>query len=139
MAKKGLISMEIKGFDELEKNIKALRKDFDSELKKAIRRFGKKVILKEAMDNYQKNFTMRSGKGLDSFKMSVTEKEDEIYAVITAGGGEACYVPFQELGTSKMEARPFLRPAVDENAEAIIQGIQLELVAVIKKAERRVR
>ena len=131
--------MEVRGFDELKKNLKTLKKEFDSELKKAIRRYGKKVILKEAMDNYQKNFIMRSGKGLDSFKMSVNEKNDEIYAVITAGGGEAYYVPFQELGTSKMEARPFMRPAVDENAEAIIQGIQLELVAVIKKAGRRVR
>ena len=131
--------MEVRGFDELKKNLKTLKKEFDSELKKAIRRYGKKVILKEAMDNYQKNFTMRSGKGLESFKMLVKEKNDEIYAVITAGGREAYYVPFQELGTSKMEARPFMRPAVDENAEAIIQGIQLELVAVIKKAGRRVR
>lgn len=138
MAKKRLIEMEVKGFDELRKNIKALKLDFDKELKKAIRRFGK-TVLNDGKKNYETKFTMRTGKGLESFKLSVKEKDGEIFATIVAGGGEAYYVPMQELGTSKFEARPFLRPAVDENRDKIVDGVKIELQKAIKRAEKRVK
>jgi HK97 gp10 family phage protein len=38
---------------------------------------------------------------------------------VTAGGGNAPYATFLEYGTSKMPARPFMRPAITLNKEAI--------------------
>ncbi len=50
------------------------------------------------------------------------------YVGVKAGGiaanqGKAYYGYFQELGTSKLPARPFLRPAVFENGEQIVKLI----------------
>ena len=61
--KKSSIEMKIEGFDELEKNIKALKLDFDQELKKAIRRFGK-IVLKENNILNQKLALQRLDAGL---------------------------------------------------------------------------
>ena len=88
-----MIKMEIKGFDELKKEFKRLKLDYDREFKKAIRANGRKV-LNATKDNFQKNYTMRTRKGLESIRLSVREKNNDIKAEIIAGGGEAYYMPF---------------------------------------------
>lgn len=138
MAKGGLIDMEVKGFDELEKAIKELRLDFDKELKKAIRRAGKKV-LEDARRNFARNYQQRTGKGLESIKLVVKERKDFLTAVITAGGGDAYYMPFLEFGTSHQEARPYLRPAIDDNRQGIVDDIKKELQKAIVRMERRAK
>jgi len=42
---------------------------------------------------------------------------------VKRGKGHAWYAHFPEFGTSKMAARPFLRPAVFQNASAIVKMI----------------
>lgn len=128
-----MIKMEIKGFDELKKEFKRLKLDYDREFKKAIRANGRKVI-NATKDNFQKNYTMRTRKGLESIRLSVREKNNDIKAEIIAGGGEAYYMPFLELGTSKLEAKPFMRPAIDDNREYIVNDVKQKLIKVAKKA-----
>ena len=41
---------------------------------------------------------------------------------------------FVELGTSEMAARPFLRPALDQNAQAVVDLLREELARGIKRA-----
>lgn len=128
-----MIKMEIKGFDELKKEFKRLKLDYDREFKKAIRANGRKV-LNATKDNFQKNYTMRTRKGLESIRLSVREKNNDIKAEIIAGGGEAYYMPFLELGTSKLEAKPFMRPAIDDNRDYIVNDVKQKLIKVAKKA-----
>lgn len=128
-----MIKMEIKGFDELKKEFKRLKLDYDREFKKAIRANGRKV-LNATKDNFQTNYTMRTRKGLESIRLSVREKNNDIKAEIIAGGGEAYYMPFLELGTSKLEAKPFMRPAIDDNREYIVNDVKQKLIKVAKKA-----
>lgn len=128
-----MIKMEIKGFDELKKEFKRLKLDYDREFKKAIRANGRKV-LNATKDNFQKNYTMRTRKGLESIRLSVREKNNDIKAEIIAGGGEAYYMPFLELGTSKLEAKPFMRPAIDDSREYIVNDVKQKLIKVAKKA-----
>jgi len=46
---------------------------------------------------------------------------------------------FIELGTSKMAAKPFLRPALDQNAARVLETLKRELLAGIQRALRRQR
>lgn len=56
---------------------------------------------------------------------SVKQKVSRTYGLmsfggeVSAGGGLAPYASYLEFGTSKMPARPFMRPAISLNREAI--------------------
>jgi HK97 gp10 family phage protein len=133
-----VLEMKIEGFDELFKNLKELELDFDNELKKAIRRAGKKIKDTTQL-NFRRNFRQRSGKGEASIKLVVKEKNDEIYSSVVAGGGNEYYMPFLELGTSKIVAKPYMRPAIDEHQTSIVEDVKQELQKAIQRAERRVK
>lgn len=51
------------------------------------------------------------------------------------GGGVGA---FQEFGTVNMPANPFMRPAVDQEAEAVINDVRDELALQIGKAKTRI-
>lgn len=44
---------------------------------------------------------------------------------------------FIELGTIKLAATPFLRPALDANAQGVLDGLRAELAKAIEKAIRK--
>ena len=44
---------------------------------------------------------------------------------------------FVEYGTSTQPARPFLRPALDKNADGVLDTLKKELAAAIKRAIKR--
>lgn len=46
---------------------------------------------------------------------------------------------FVELGTSKMAAKPFLRPALDGNAQQVLDTLRVELLKGIERALKRQR
>ena len=48
-------------------------------------------------------------------------------------GTDVEYGPHVELGTSKMQAQPFMKPAMDENKEDIISYANYKLKETIKK------
>ena len=50
--------------------------------------------------------------------------------VVTRGKGAAHFAPV-ELGTSKMKAQPFLRPAIDENKKSVAKVVTDELLKAI--------
>ena len=55
---------------------------------------------------------------------SITHETEQDYAII---GTNVEYAPFQELGTSRMEAQPYLRPAVDQSQGDIKKILEQEL------------
>lgn len=42
-----------------------------------------------------------------------------------------------ELGTKRARAKPFLRPALDENAAAVVEGLKRELAKRLKRAFKK--
>jgi len=70
----------------------------------------------------------------NSITATVTTDTDTngIQLDISAGNDEIDYAPFVELGTSKMAARPFLFPAVQQNQDNIVSSVSTKLNENIK-------
>jgi HK97 gp10 family phage protein len=64
-------------------------------------------------------------------------------AAAAFGEGQTSELPpsrrwhFEELGTIKMPAHPFARPALDSNAQGVLDGLRDELSAAILKALKK--
>ena len=124
------MKLKIEGVDELNRAIKRLGDTYRSEFKMALYDAGE-IVRKDALERIPK----RTGDAAKTIEMKVGEMRDgTMYAIITAGGGEQYYVTFLEFGTSKMQARPFLRPAIKENRTEIKRIIRGRIQAVIERA-----
>ena len=62
----------------------------------------------------------------------IRNTDGEVTGVV---GSNVKYAPFQEFGTSKMEAQPYLRPAVEENREKIRELLGEGISDTIEEAE----
>lgn len=52
-------------------------------------------------------------------------------------GGDTWYWRFLEFGTSRQAARPFMRPALENNAEVVAEVAQTEITKAIDRAVRK--
>jgi HK97 gp10 family phage protein len=68
----------------------------------------------------QANAPVRTGKLREEITYKLEVQEDVVEGIVGVGK-EAFYARFIEMGTSKMAARPFLRPAVFENTDEIMR------------------
>lgn len=93
---------------------------------------GAKVIVSAA----KARAPVRTHKLQESITAEVTEKSRDHVEAKIGPGKSGFYGMFHELGTSKMPARPFLRPVLDESEEQVIQAVWRELEAQILKAAR---
>ena len=84
--------------------------------------------------NLKKNIIV---KRLPPAERTVTE---EHIVTVRHGSGkvpkDAFYGRFVEFGTAKMAARPFLRPALDNNKQAVIDAMKARLKQRIDKANK---
>lgn len=105
----------------------------DAAAKKALRKAtlaGAKVIIKAAQEKVPKRtWTLHDHIVAEAVKVEPDHVEARV-----GPDKEAFYGMFLELGTSKMAARPFLRPALDENQDKVEQAIWDELDRAIRKA-----
>ena len=74
---------------------------------------------------------------------AVTARGDSLEGYDIGVTKQAWHAIFQELGTDKQAARPFLRPAIAEKREAAIgaltSSLRKSLNAIVKKLARRAR
>lgn len=125
-----MIKLKVTGVEELNAALKHLGDDYLAEFKMALYDAGE-IVRKDAIERISK----KTGAAAMTIKMEVGRMRDgTLYAVITAGGGDQYYVTFLEYGTSKMKARPFMRPALKDNRTEIKRIIRGRIQAVIERA-----
>jgi len=121
------ITVNITGEKELLRKLKSLPKEIAGEhLERAVLE-GAEIIREEASNRAPR----RTGKLAANIVTEVEEKEKNRATVNIGPAKEVFYGLFVERGTSKMRAKPFLRPAIDEKKEeaekAIINALKRRL------------
>lgn len=119
------MSVEIKGLEELIKNLNSLPEKIEKRVLRAAVRQGANVIKKKAQEyvpidkgDLKKSIKVSGEKakpGVIAFKVQPTDNKKKGISVF--------YGRFQEFGTSKMAAKPFMRPAYDEAGEDVINKV----------------
>ncbi|MHB8100371.1 MAG: HK97-gp10 family putative phage morphogenesis protein [Sulfuricurvum sp.] len=119
------MSAEIKGIEELIKQLQDLPEKIEKRVVRAAVRQGANIIKDKAKDNVPVN----EGDLKKSIKVKgVRGKPGTIAFVIRPTsskkkGKSVFYGRFQEFGTSKMAAKPFMRPAYDEAGQDVIDKV----------------
>jgi len=120
------ITLNIEGAKELERKLLS----FEPKLGRKIIRQALRNAAKPILNAAKANVPVDTGDLKKSLKVKAMRKRRHSYGVMIATSvgwfaGNEFYGAFLEFGTSKMAARPFVRPAFDtekENAEKIIKN-----------------
>lgn len=129
------MTIQVHGLKELQKQLKKLgNKDGRQALARACRKAFKPVL-----DTAKALAPRHRGILADSLKISVLQPKGQDAAVVVGikigapkGIGTKELPParrwhFVELGTVKMSAHPFLRPALDQNADRVVELLKAEI------------
>jgi HK97 gp10 family phage protein len=112
--------MTVDGVDELRAAFERIGMNIEGEIQKALEVCAIKV---------EGDAKLQAPVDTGLLRKSITHRTGEDYAEV---GTSTEYAPFQEFGTSKMPARPFLLPALNQNRNFIKNTMTL---AVKKGAE----
>ena len=140
-----VVTVKVEGLSDLGARMKGLSEDMNKRIARAATAAGAVVIRgaaqqKVAVDtgNLKKNIIVKripAGEAQLTSEHIVTVRQGKLTAKQKGSGlQDAFYGRFVEYGTVKMAARPFLRPAYDENKERAVQAIKDRIAARLKKA-----
>lgn len=130
------MNITLEGMEDLVRNLEAVSDDIAADLAKCIRKGGE-IIRDAAKANIRSQGLHDTGALHDNFSMNTTEKDRSQVEVTIGPGKKQFYAYFHEYGTSKMKARPFLRPAYDENIDEVQEKIAEELRKTIERRSRK--
>jgi len=129
---------KVEGLESLKRKLEALPKDLEAKAYRAGLLAGGRVIVKRA----QAAAPVRTGKLRKSVAVAaVREQGTRFVAAVDVGFRKAgWYGGLVELGTSKVPARPFLRPALEEGSTEAVAAFRERIEAWLdqwtKKAAR---
>lgn len=140
------VSVKVEGLRDLGERMKGLSEQMNNRIARAATAAGAVVIrnaaqLKVPVDtgNLKKNIIVkRLPKGESSLTSEhiVTVRQGKLTAKQKDKGlQDAYYGKFVEYGTAKMPARPYLRPAYDQNKEKAVQAIKDRIEKRLNKAD----
>jgi len=139
------VTVKVEGLRELGERMKGLSEAMNNRIARAATAAGAAVIRdsakqKVAVDtgNLKKNIIVKrlpKGESPLTSEHIVTVRQGKLTKKQKAAGlGDAFYGRFIEYGTAKMPARPFIRPAFDENKEKAVQAIKDRISKRLDKA-----
>ncbi len=127
-------SFNIEGVDELKRQLKRL----DTKVRTSIVRSGLREGAKVAKQAAEAKAPVDSGFLRDNIKIKTRKRGDKITAIV-GFAEDAYYGRFIELGTKHMSAKPFLRPALDENQRQIVDAVKARMKKRIETEIRKGR
>ena len=131
-------NFKIEGGKELDAALKKLGIDLERKIAKSGARAGANIVAKAAREKAPQD----SGTLKRSIKVVARSKRvgDAVVSVVTRSGKKwnskgmnAWYAGKVEFGTEHTPARPFMRPALDENGERIIKAMSAKIQERITK------
>ncbi len=131
------VKLDIKGLADLERELNQLALKARASVLRGALNKAVDPVLKAARENVSAQFTERSGTLRKSIQKSATAPRGSngFTAEAKVGvTGEGFYGRFLEFGTSKMPARPFMRPAVDAHAQEVVDLFASEMRRRIEAA-----
>lgn len=121
---------ELEGLDELRREMESR---FDDKHNQDVLKVGAdyfKGRLEETV--YTHGFKRRLGKSEESMKIVIPSNKDEIEVGLSNQNTDAFYLYFHEYGTSKMRARPWMRPTWENEMQNIINKMKEEMKARLR-------
>jgi HK97 gp10 family phage protein len=139
------VNVKVEGLRELGERMKSLSEDVNNRIARAATAAGAVVIRKAAQSkvavdtgNLKKSIIVKrlpKGETQLTSEHIVTVRKGKVTAKQKGAGlKDAFYGRFVEFGTAKMPARPYLRPAYDENKQKAVEAIKDRIAARLKKA-----
>lgn len=127
--------IELHGTAELFQKLKSIE---DVKLSVKILSAAAKTAFKPVLDAARGMVPVDTGDLHDSIKITVRKRKNSISVGLKIGKGKDEFgVPparrwhFIELGTADSAPHPFLRPALDHNAQAVLAGLKSELASIL--------
>lgn len=81
---------------------------------------------------YDYGLKKRTGKSENSMVIETKKGADEVYVGVSNQDNDAFYLYFHEWGTSRMRARPFMRPTFENQLQNIIDAMKEEMKARLR-------
>lgn len=122
------VKVEVIGKKEILNKLKAIDADLATKTLEQAAEAGAEIIEKAASQKAPR----KTGKLATSITHEVKEPTRTGVEVAIGPNTKAFYGLFQEFGTSKMPAHPFLRPAFDENSSKVKSSIANKLKIALK-------
>ncbi len=111
----------IKGYDRLLEQFEGIKNlDWVTAEKKGLQVIADEAVILVSVDTGDLQSTIR------------VEVDGEVVQ-LTAGGGDVDYPWFVELGTSKMSAQPYIRPAIDSKERESVKIIANDLESQMRR------
>lgn len=124
------MKIEFEGLKELQKSLES---KFDTSQNQEIVKKGAdyfKERLEESVYNY--GLKKRTGKSEKSMAIEMSGSANEVYVGLSNQSSDAFYLYFHEYGTSRMRARPWMRPTFENEQKAIIEKMAEEMKARLR-------
>lgn len=136
MARKDMnIDFELEGVQKLFRNLRGIQQKVLDNMESIIKRAAEKIA-----DDAGRLAPERTGRLSESIEIKRLEiTKDKIRIGVGPVGEDVFYWYFVEYGTAKMSAQPYLRPAFDENKDAVKREIIKEINNIIQREARRGR
>lgn len=124
------LNIEFLGLRELQAEFE---QRFGTEFHEPVLEKGAKYFKEQLEESvYDYGLKKRTGKSEKSMAIEMKKGANEVYVGVSNQNNDAFYLYFHEWGTSKMRARPFMRPTFERQMQNIIDAMAAEMKARLR-------